>query len=303
MKWFNIKEKSAGKKRLILCWYLYNILGKKVVNIIAFFVALITFVKNKDIRIYSKKYLLVLQEFINNENYKPTNTNAFKNVLSYANSLVDKMEAFSGKYNSDNIIFDDNEEKERLFEKLHNKKGIFFICNHIGNIQMLRSLIEHKEYGKGITISIFLQANQCKIFNEFTEKLSERIDRLKVYPIEDIGIETAIELEEDIHNGGMCFMAGDRIPANNEYKTKQVKLLNKTVEFPIGVFKIAQILKSDIYFITCLKEGNKYKVYLKNPSDCNNIDDIINEFTIFTEDMIQKAPYQFYHFYDYFNDL
>lgn len=302
MKWFNIKEKSAGKKRLLLTWYIYGILGKKAVNIIAFFVALVTFIKNKDIRNYSKKYFQVLTEYTNNKDYKPNNINTFKHILSYAYSLTDKMVVFAGKFNAENIIFDKEEEKEKLFNQLLGKKGIFFICNHIGNIETLRSFIEHKKYGTKATISIFLQANQCKIFNDFTEKLSKKPENIKVYPIEEIGVETAIELEEDLNNGGICFMAGDRIPANNEQKTKEVTLLNKTVEVPVGVFKIAQIINSEIYFISCLKDGNKYKVFMKKPDDYKNIENIINEFTAFSQEMILKYPYQFYHFYDYFKN-
>ena len=301
MKWFNIKEKAAGKKRLLVCWYLYNILGKRIVYIIAFFVVLITFISNKDIREYSKKYFKVLSEYTNNKKYLPTKINTFRNILSYAISLVDKMEVFADKYNSSDLIFENEEEKTHLIEKLSNKKGIFFICNHIGNVEVMRSLINKKHYNMATTISIFLQANQCKIFNDFTKQISKPVERLKVYPIEEIGIETAIELEENIKNGGICFMAGDRIPANNTNKIYNAILLNKSVEIPIGVFKIAQLMKSDIYFVSCIKEKEKYKVYLEKPSDYKNLNTIIQEYLDFTEKMILTAPYQFYHFYDYFN--
>ena len=56
LKWFQIKEKSAGKKRLLLCWYLYKLMGKSIASFIAFFVTLITFIVNKDLRYYSRKY-------------------------------------------------------------------------------------------------------------------------------------------------------------------------------------------------------------------------------------------------------
>ena len=39
-KWFEMKEQAAGKKRLLLLWYIYKFLGKKTVKFIVFFVTL-----------------------------------------------------------------------------------------------------------------------------------------------------------------------------------------------------------------------------------------------------------------------
>ena len=33
-KWFEMKEQAAGKKRLLLLWYIYKFLGKKTVKFI-----------------------------------------------------------------------------------------------------------------------------------------------------------------------------------------------------------------------------------------------------------------------------
>ena len=36
-KWFEIKEQAAGRKRLLLLWYIYKFVGKKPVKFIVFF--------------------------------------------------------------------------------------------------------------------------------------------------------------------------------------------------------------------------------------------------------------------------
>ena len=69
MEWFNIKEKSAGEKRLILSWYLYKILGTRILLIIAFFVSLVTVITNKDLRQYSQKYFEALYEYTNDKKF------------------------------------------------------------------------------------------------------------------------------------------------------------------------------------------------------------------------------------------
>ena len=46
-KWFQLSEQGAGAKRLLLTKYIYQFLGEFPVRIIAFFVALIVFIKAK----------------------------------------------------------------------------------------------------------------------------------------------------------------------------------------------------------------------------------------------------------------
>ena len=209
------------------------------------------------------------------------------------------MFVFGGKYNPENIIFNSDEDREQLIKDISNN-GIFFICSHIGNIEVMRCLTDYKEYSVCKSVSIFLQANQCKIFSEFINKISQGNNKLKIYPVEEIGINTAIELEENIKNNGICFMAGDRISAGNPQKTAIVTLLNKKIEIPTGVFKMAQIMNTEICFVSCIKEKNKYRVFMKKPSAISDINTIQKEYAQFLESMILKSPYQFYHFYDYF---
>ena len=40
-KWFEMKEQAAGKKRLLLLWYIYKFIGKKSVKFIVFFVTIL----------------------------------------------------------------------------------------------------------------------------------------------------------------------------------------------------------------------------------------------------------------------
>ena len=59
MQWFQVKEQSAGEKRLVLSWFLYKIFGKKILYLIACLVSFFTFVFAKDVRNFSQKYLTV----------------------------------------------------------------------------------------------------------------------------------------------------------------------------------------------------------------------------------------------------
>lgn len=299
MQWYKVNEKSAGKFRLMICYYLYKLLGKNAVKFLVFFVALVTIIKNKDIRKYSFDYFAVLYDYTKNKKYKPGILNSFRHVLSYSYSLVDKMEVFLQKYDYRNIEFVNEEEKATYLNDIRSN-GAFIICNHIGNIDVLRSLFLDKNCSINSDVYIYLQKNHCKIFNEFINKLKINIDRIKICPVEDIDISTADMLDENLKAGGIAFMAGDRVSSNADSIYSEATFLNRKIKLPDGVFRYAKLMQTNIYFVSCINKKEKYMVYLKK-AQSKKVQELQNEYAEFIEKMTLTAPYQFYNFYDFFS--
>lgn len=291
MKWYEVKEQSAGEKRLIITWGIYKIFGEKGLYFIAVIVAFFTFIFNKKVRNFSKKYLEVVQKYTG---IKPNLFNVFKHIISYANSLADKIIVFSGNFNSQNLIFHDENQKNEMYETINRKNGAFFICSHIGNIEVLQSLWADKN--SEIRANIFLSKAQSQIFNRFLNTI--KVDfPMKTFLVEDIGFETGIELKDNLENGEIVFIAGDRLSQNSGEKTIESKLFERKILLPQGTFKLAQLMGVPIYFISAVKIDKKYKIYLQKVEFSENI---AQDYTRFMEKMTLIAPYQFYHFYDFF---
>lgn len=53
------------------------------------------------------------------------------------------------------------------------------------------------------------------------------------------------------------------------------------------------------YFITALKCGGKYKVYLEKQYNLSE-NELIASYTKYLEKMILVNPFQFFHFFDFF---
>jgi predicted LPLAT superfamily acyltransferase len=208
------------------------------------------------------------------------------------------MEAFAGKYDNNNIHFIDNNTKQILFNQIKCKEGILFISSHIGNIDILKSFLTDNNSVKPTSISIFLQKEHCTTFNNFINSIGKNFDSLKIYPIEDIDLSTVSELDENLKKGGIAFIAGDRIAANNPDRSLEVSLLGRKILLPIGTFKFAQILKYNTYFISAIKNKKDYEIYMEK-TDLQD-EKLIEKFTLFIEKIIMIAPYQFFHFYDIF---
>ena len=298
MQWYQVKEQAAGKKRLMLLWYIYNLFGKKAVNFIAFFVTFFAFIFAKDVRGYSKKYLTVINPLTG---IKPNLINQFKHFLSYTHVLTDKIEIYPNKFDKNKIIFESEDDKEELYSDLDKGKGVFFLCAHVGNTDVMRTLFINNTRHPDLKVNVFLSQNQCKIFNGFVKKIAKELP-LTPYTVEEIGVYTAIRLKDSLEDGSIAFIAADRVPENTDTATFEAEIFGHKADFPVGSFKLAQLMEVPIYFIIALKDKNDtYKIYLQH-YEYTTIRDLQTAYIKFVENVVLKSPLQFYHFYDFFKD-
>ena len=296
MKWFQVKEQAAGKKRLILSWYLYKIFGENILYLIAFLVSLCTFIFSKKIREYSEKYLTVIKDVCGIE---PNLINQFKHIHSYAVSLVDKMLVYCGDFNIKYVEFEDKNAEKQHFDVIAQKKGMILLCNHVGNVEVLQTFFRNSAIPSNFSINIFVSKKQSKIFNSFIEKIKTDIP-VNLFLTENIGLNTGIELEEIINDGGVIFIAGDRLSETNASQCIETELFSHKILLPKGAFAISKVLNVPIYFVSAIKTDKIYKVYVE-PHTYIDEKTIVNDYIKFMERMIRLAPFQFYHFYDFFN--
>lgn len=298
MKWYEVKEQAAGQKRLKLLWYIYNCFGKGAVKFIVFWVTLISFILAKPIRNCSLKYLGIIG--------KKSLLNSFRHFLSFSYSLIDKMEYFTDNYDIDNINFADESSRQMLFKDLLNRKGIFFLCSHLGNIDVMRTFFKSGVEIDDIKVNLFLETRQCQIFRSFINEIAED-NPIQTYPVEDINLSTSIELKDKLDNGEIVFMAGDRTAPDNADSVFIESFLGRDASFPLGAFKFALLMGAPIYFIVCTKEKNDktlihLKKFLHEGKRTEKLKALEKEYVSFLEDLTFRYPFQFYNFYDFFND-
>lgn len=293
--WYKTKEQSAGYYRIYTLYLIYKIFGAKPLKFISFFIMLFIFPFAGNARSASREYLKTVLKLD-----KISIFQIFKHLLSFAHSLVDKMDAFAGNFPLENIIFDNRDDNSSLIQHLNEKKGVFFLCSHLGNIEVLRTLLlEWKE----ITVNIFIQVEQTEIFNNFIQNISPN-SKIKIYSVSDVDINTSIEISEKLAKGDIVFMAGDRVSANNPHLTFTHDFLGKTATFPKGVFRFAQMMECPIYFITCTKNTTgKYvlssKRHINKEKKQDDLSSMQNEFVDFLETKTKEYPYQWYNFFDF----
>lgn len=285
-KWFQLAEEGAGKIRLQALKFMFDKFGEFPVRIIAFFVVLSVFLKAKDRRNASLKFFKII-------NKKHLLLSAFRQFLNYGNSLVDKFLSVMGKLDPQKFEL----PEEDIF------KNAFFITTHVGNVEIMRSLFQLQSEIEPKRVNIFLQANACKIFNDFLKTLELHIPEIEVFPVEEISPQTSIEISDRLQNGEIVFMAGDRLSAQNENVAYEAKFLNHKVKFPLGTLKFALMLNVPVYFIVCVKDGKKYKIFTEKfvsekLKRSEKLEDLKLQYVKFLEKYTLLYPEQFFNFYD-----
>ena len=302
-KWFEQREQQAGVKRLILTWEIYKRFGEFPVRVIAFCIAFFAYLGGKSQRLNSRKYFEILSNYVNDKSLKPSFVNSFKHFHSYADSLVDKMLAFSGNLPVEKFQFADSDDKNEMFNVIREGKGAFFLSSHIGNVEIMRSLFYAKELDVKPNVNVFLQKNSCEIFNGFLEYIKVETN-VEVFPVEEISVDTAVVIKEKLNKGEIVFMAGDRLSAQYPELYYETELFAHKVQFPQGALKFSQILECPIFFVVCAKEGKNFKIHLKKFDFTGSKKEVFKvlqqEYKDFLEKMTLRYPYQFFNFYEMF---
>ena len=297
-QWYQIKEQAAGEKRLMLTWYIYKLFGKKALYFIGFWVTLFTFIFAKEIRGYSKKYLNIVYPYTG---LRPALVNQFRHFLSYTQVLIDRIELFSNNFDKEKLVFDSEEDKAKLFSDFARNKGVFFLCSHVGNTDAMRIFFIKNDESQTRKVNVFFSKTQSQTFNNFISKISKEVPVIP-YDIENIGADTAISLKDSLDEGNIAFIAGDRVAESSNAKTFEAELFGHKINFPIGSFKLVQLMDVPIYFVIALKEKNEtYRIYLEH-HDFTTLTNLENAYVKFIERITLISPLQFYHFYDLFGE-
>ena len=211
-----------------------------------------------------------------------------------------------------------NDDVNQLIARLNNGKGAFVICSHLGNSEILRNLANNNQIfvNKNIKVSVLMDLKSTKMFTNTVTKLNPRFTD-NIIDINDINPGTIEILQDTIDSGGLVVIAGDRNSKDIHAKKVETKFLGKKAFLSYGVFLIAILLKSPIYYMFGLREkdvsyNRKYNVFIKksiyNIENISRkdretyINNICLEYINELEKYCKEYPLQWYNFYDFWKE-
>lgn len=307
--WTEEKEQTHSNLGLKISVAIINFFPLWVTYFITIFVSFFYMIFSARARREIKRFQIQLNKFTQQKKH----VHYYLPIFSFALSLMEKFAGWSGKLPADNVIYCDDDIVE-LGKDLENGKGAVFICSHLGNIEILRSLATYNRtyVSKPIYTTVIMDLGVTTNYNETLKSLNSNSE-LDVIAPSEISIDTMSLLTDRIESGGIVVIAGDRTSKSTIDRSLEKSFLGKNALFPYGTFLLAALLNAPTYFIF----GLRTKVFTLAPKnrmhvhkaqtqfDCSRkeraacIENLCDEFVFLLEKYAKENPYQWYNFYDF----
>jgi predicted LPLAT superfamily acyltransferase len=298
-KWTQDAEFGTGAFRLRLLFGVYRLLGAGFLKAAILPIVLAALVFRKNARRASHGYFARLHAFSGRPELRPTLMNSFRHLYSFAASLVDKLGAWTGNAAGRGVEQCSKEAVRRIFENLEAGKGVFALCSHLGNTDLLRAMASDRE--KKIALNVFVETSRSREFNAFIARMNPDA-ALNILPVTEIGIETASLVKAKLEGGEMAAMAADREAALNEKSGAPLDFLGGRALFPKGAFRFLRLMECDFCFtFICRNKKGGYDMHTDffEAAAAQKPGEVMAAFVRRLEGLVLQYPYQWYNFYDF----
>ncbi|MBQ6779791.1 MAG: hypothetical protein IJP62_01025 [Treponema sp.] len=311
MQWYDVKE-LHNHFGLAITFALLKIFPAVFVRILAFPVGFCYFLFSKKANAASRLYLRQLNSFLSAKG-KRVKESALKHIVSFAITLTEKLEVWSGKFSFKQIHFQ-NDDVHDLIENLENKRGAMVIVSHLGNSEMLRGLAHSAQTGVSyqFAVNTILDTKVTAGFNAMVNKINSGA-MVNIFSADSVGPDTILILQEKIQNGELVVIAGDRMSANTKNRFIMQDFLGKPAPFAYGAYLLTALLDVPTYFMFGVRKKDlsifpQYDMFVKkNPIsfDCprkereERIMQTIANYAHELERLCAAHPYQWYNFFDF----
>ena len=301
--WHAQREQSAGRGRMWFMWAVYAQCGKTALKLITVPVMAFIYPFAGPARRALRTYYAVLAAFRGRKDAPPVSAwTLYRHLLGFAWSLADKTDACTLRKDLPQMSVRDDAGGRAFRDLVAARKGAFLVSTHLGTVEVLPALASaHRDAGEEIPhVHAFQQMGHDAVF---TRMFMRHFDATHVtlHAVEEIGVETAVRMQEVVGRGELVLMAGDRVGARSG-KTFDHAFLGRPCRWPKGVFVFAKLMACPVFFVTCVRTGwNAYECHFhRYTGPASSPARMLDEYTAFLEAETLAHPEQWYQFYDFF---
>lgn len=220
------------------------------------------------------------------------------NYYNFGQTLIDRIASLTGKFTF-NIEF---EGEQYLHEIANQGKGGFMFSAHIGNWEIAGHYLTRIP----TTFAIVMYENERENIKKQIEKVGVNQAVRFIFIKEDLS--HIYEMADALDQNQIICMHADRYLEG--VKTELADLYNEPAPFPVGPWVFASKFKVPVTFVFGMKESYKnYHFYASAPQVYEwqrgdegfkqGIQKALKEYTFQIESKIQKYPYQWFNYYDF----
>jgi len=220
---------------------------------------------------------------------------------TFGEILLDKLLVWMGHIRRDDVVF----ETPAAFSELdQSNQGGVILVSHLGNTEVC-SALAHQLPDIRVTMLVYTQ--HAEKFNTLMKQTNSNAS-INLMQVTDMSPATAMILSERVDAGEYVVIAADRTPVSGAKRTSAVEFLGATASMPQGAFILAGLLRCPVYLMFCLKQEQKYHIYLERFATqlsfnrrhrSEQIQSAVQNYAKRLEHYCQIAPLQWFNFFPF----
>lgn len=301
--WANCPERGNGLLMLLTA-KLIRMMGRRFLSPIIHLVVLYFYVTGRHARRAIAQYQRLLATHSQRDDLFPTLFPIYRQYLTFAETLLDKLDAWQGKITRSDLTLDDPDD---LYSQMMRKagRGQILVCSHVGNLEVCRALAACKPT---IPITVLVHSGNAVRFNKVLADAGA--SQLNLVEVSSLDAGTMLELNRRIEQGEWLAIAGDRVPIKGN-RTISVDFLGAPALLPQGPWLLAGLLRTPVNVLFCLREGHGYRIMLRRLIDDLTWTRLTREQVIRDAGRLYaleltraclRAPLQWFNFYRFWDD-
>lgn len=299
--WANIAE-STFVTGMLLLYGIYRCLGRWPFRLCLYPVVFYYWSTRKLARDSSLQYLQRHRRFHGGPGGQPNWRHTVHHFRVFAEVILDKMLAFTGRYRTDRLQVSG---KEPLLERIRKGQGTVLVTAHTGCIELCQTIAEQQP---GVKLTILVHTRHAPRFNRLMKRLSGDTG-VQLLQVTEFSMATAMMLADRVGRGELIAIAGDRIPVGGG-KTCKASFLGHDAYFPVGPYLIAALLKCPMYFMGCRHQDQGYaieftkladQVLLPRQERDKAFAHYARLYAAQLESLLRQSPYDWFNFFPFWD--
>lgn len=252
--WAEIGESTFVVGIWLLFW-IYRLLGRWPFRLCIYPVVALHWWTHPLVRHSSRQYFERLQSQTGALGRAPDWRDGILHLALFAETMLDKLVATSGRYPSENVT---STGREALYAHRQQGQGGLIVTAHMGCLELCRAM--EKKQGL-LRLNVLVHTRHAEKFNRILKRLDPQHD-VKLIEVTEVGPATAVLLAEKVAAGEFIAIAGDRVPVFAS-KTVQAMFLGHPAPLPVGPYVLGSLLRCPVYVLACIHEGRGYHLHFK----------------------------------------
>ena len=298
-QWSELKEKGGMLPLTLMLWF-YRLGGRFLCRVVLYVVIMWYWLFSKLAKQASLQYLTKLHGFAQAQSpfqQRPNYGHTYKHLMEFGECILDKIEGWLGHIPEQKLNIYGHEHVRARYQK-----GAILVVSHFGNIELLRALKSENPQ----KINILVYQKHATKFNQFLKKLNEKAD-VCLISVDELGVETAVLLQEKLDQGEWVIIAADRLPVNSS-RIQTVSFLGEDTQWPQGAWILANLLKVPVLAIFCYRYNAKFDLHIHPLAEqvdfpratrLDAMQKLTREYVALLEQHCIRAPYQWFNFYHF----